>query len=79
MECSIEMLEQPARKVKFRMEVHSHRCQQKELLLGRVRKKTALSFVRLAFDWPFGPILASLYSRIIFVDTRTDGHSSYLK
>jgi len=35
MECSIEMLEQPARKVKFRMEVHSHRCQQKELLLGR--------------------------------------------
>ena len=40
MECSIEMLEQPARKVKFRMEVHSHRCQQKELLLGRVRKKT---------------------------------------
>ena len=42
MECSIEMLEQPARKVKFRMEVHSHRCQQKELLLGRVRQKTTL-------------------------------------
>jgi len=35
MECLIQILEQPARKVKFRMEVHSHRCQQKELLLGR--------------------------------------------
>jgi len=35
MECSIQVLEQPARRVKFRMEVHSHRCQQKELLLGR--------------------------------------------
>ena len=26
----------------------------------------------LAFDWPFGPILASLHSQIIFVDGQTD-------
>ena len=36
MECRLEVMEQPAERVKFRMEVHSHRCQQTELLLGRV-------------------------------------------
>ena len=36
MECTLEVMEQPAERVKFRMEVHSHRCQQTELLLGRV-------------------------------------------
>ena len=31
-----------------------------------------LALVILAFDWPCGPILASLYSRINFVDRHTD-------
>jgi len=44
MECLIQILEQPARKVKFRMEVHSHRCQQKELLLGRNSSEDAVLY-----------------------------------
>jgi hypothetical protein len=41
MECGLEVMEQPAERVKFRMEVHSHRCQQAELLLGRVPTHTS--------------------------------------
>ena len=37
------------------------------------------TFVILAFDWPFGPILASLYSQIIFVtDRQTHGHTQLI-
>ena len=56
MECVLEVMEQPAERVKFRTEVktifgetqihltvfkkqvHGHRCQQRELLLGQVRQ-----------------------------------------
>ena len=68
MECVLEVMEQPAERVKFRTEVkrylfvkpsfkmtnlkitlkyfnqvHGHRCQQRELLLGQVRQNSLLA------------------------------------
>jgi hypothetical protein len=35
-EYRLQWLEQPAEKVKFREQAHTYKCQNKELLLGRV-------------------------------------------
>ena len=46
LECSLEVMEQPAERVKFQMEVHSHKCQPQELLLGRETAYTVGSLPR---------------------------------
>ena len=49
MECRLEVMEEPAERVKFRVEPPGQRCQQQELLLGRVTLTTTTKHCKKGF------------------------------
>jgi len=77
MECMLEIMEQPAERVKFRTEVHGHRCQQRELLLGQTvmpDEMVAFPKVRLV-PKPGQSLRPSSLIRMSLVDIRSSSEN----
>ena len=63
-EYQLVWLEQPAEKVKFREQAHTYKCQNQELLLGRVRSSSYFRLNLLASFYVSHPCYGAKLSRI---------------